>query len=169
MPTAGDDRSGIANYPDVIIADEPTTALGRDDPGAGARSAEDGSSRGAAVILITHDLGRRRGECRTGHRHVRGTPRGAKAASTTSSTSRRCRTRSGCWGPSPRLDATNSEPLATFAGQPPTVVTCQPACPFVPRCPLAHAGCREREPDPRRSGPTTDERAGKATESVRST
>ena len=41
----------------VLIADEPTTALGRDDPAADPPADDLRQESGAAVILVTHDLG----------------------------------------------------------------------------------------------------------------
>ena len=49
----------LACRPPLVIADEPTTALGRHDSGADARSAARaaGSEFGLALLLITHDFG----------------------------------------------------------------------------------------------------------------
>ena len=41
--------------PDVLIADEPTTALLRSGPGAGPDAAE-GAETGSSVLFITHDM-----------------------------------------------------------------------------------------------------------------
>ena len=49
----------IANDPDVIIADEPTTALDVTIQAQVLEVLEDGAARstGAAIVMITHDLG----------------------------------------------------------------------------------------------------------------
>ncbi len=50
----------LAAEPDFLIADEPTTALGRHDPGADPRPAASDLQReqGMGLLLITHDLAR---------------------------------------------------------------------------------------------------------------
>ena len=57
MPT-GDDRNGAGDFAELLIADEPTTGL---DVSIAARILdllrELGARTGAAIILITHDLG----------------------------------------------------------------------------------------------------------------
>ena len=108
----------IANDPDVIIADEPTTAL---DVTIQAQVLDvlklAQKETGAAVIMITHDLGvvagiadRRPGDVR---RALVETGR-----STTCTTGRACRTRSACSAPVPRLDEAEKRALGADRGQP---------------------------------------------------
>ena len=76
---ASDDRDGDRQRSDVLIADEPTTAL---DVTIQAqivevlKTAQDETH--AATILITHDLGLDRGARRPRRRHVRGPGRRAR-------------------------------------------------------------------------------------------
>ncbi len=143
----------IANDPDVIIADEPTTAL---DVTIQAqvlevlRTAQ--RETGAAVVLITHDLGVVAGMSDSVTVMYAGRPVEQGSVDDIFYTPRMPYT-IGLLGAVPRLDASNAEPLATLQGNPPTVVDLPPGCPFVPRCPLAHAGCREEEPDLASVGP----------------
>jgi oligopeptide/dipeptide ABC transporter ATP-binding protein len=135
----------IANEPEVLIADEPTTALDvtvqaqiMDLLGTLQRD------RGLALLLITHDLGVVAGAAdrvavmyagrivehgdvapvfaEPGHPYTRGLLQ--------------------CL---PRLDRRDAV-QATIPGVPPSPVALPPGCPFEPRCPLAVPGCAEHEP-----------------------
>ncbi len=136
----------IANDPDVIIADEPTTAL---DVTIQAQVLEvlkkAQKETGAAVIMITHDLGVVAGISDRITVMYAGRP--VEQGNVDDIFYRpQMPYMIGLLGAVPRLDATNREPLATLKGNPPSVVDLPPGCPFVPRCPLAHAGCRQEEP-----------------------
>jgi peptide/nickel transport system ATP-binding protein len=137
----------IANDPDVIIADEPTTAL---DVTIQAQVLDVLKTAqvetGAAVILITHDLGVVAGMSDRVTVMYAGRPVEQGSVDDIFYRPRMPYT-IGLLGAVPRLDATSSAPLATLQGNPPSVVDLPRGCPFVPRCPLAHAGCRETEPD----------------------
>ncbi len=143
----------IANDPDVIIADEPTTAL---DVTIQAQVLEvlktAQRETGAAVIMITHDLGVVAGMSDRVTVMYAGRPVEQGSVDDIFYAPRMPYT-IGLLGAVPRLDATNKEPLATLKGNPPSVVNLPPGCPFVPRCPLAHSGCREREPELETVGP----------------
>ncbi len=137
----------IANDPDVIIADEPTTAL---DVTIQAQVLEvlkkAQRETGAAVIMITHDLGVVAGMSDRITVMYAGRPVEQGSVDDIFYRPRMPYTM-GLLGAVPRLDASNREPLATLKGNPPSVVDLPPGCPFVPRCPLATTRCREKEPD----------------------
>ncbi|MFL5821214.1 MAG: dipeptide ABC transporter ATP-binding protein [Solirubrobacteraceae bacterium] len=136
----------IANDPDVIIADEPTTAL---DVTVQAqildvlRTAREAT--GAGIVMITHDLGVIAGfadrvavmyagrlvESGTVD-DVYGRPRMPYTL--------------GLLGAIPRLDESGRGPLVPIEGTPPSLVDLPPGCPFAPRCPLVYSRCREVEP-----------------------
>ena len=88
----------IANDPDVLIADEPTTAL---DVTVQAQVLEvlrtAREATGAALVMITHDLGRDRRPGRPGGGDVRRAPGRAGRGATTSTSAPGCPTRWACW------------------------------------------------------------------------
>ena len=145
----------ICANPDVLIADEPTTAL---DVTTQARIMDllDRlvEERGMAVILITHDLGLAAQLLRRHPRHVRGPDRRARPRrdrlrpARCIRTPRRCSTRSaGSITTSPRADRRDLGTAAAAAALP-------AGCPFHPRCAVrGRAVPRERagaDPAPRR-------------------
>jgi peptide/nickel transport system ATP-binding protein len=138
----------IANDPDLLICDEPTTAL---DVTVQAqildllRTARDVT--GAGVLIITHDLGvvsefadralvmyaGRAVEIAT----VEGLYRDRRMPYTV-----------GLLGSVPRLDAPQGTRLIPIPGAPPAVSALSPGvCPFAPRCPLVIDECCSAEPD----------------------
>ena len=136
----------IANDPDLIICDEPTTAL---DVTVQAqilevlKTARDVT--GAGVLIITHDLGvvaefADRALVMYAGRAVE------QAGVANLYADRRMPYTAGLLGSVPRLDAPRGERLVPIAGAPPSLVTLPPGCPFGPRCPLATDECRESEP-----------------------
>ncbi len=143
----------IANDPDVIIADEPTTAL---DVTIQAQVLDVLKTAqvetGAAVILITHDLGVVAGMSDTVTVMYAGRPVEQGGVDDIFYRPRMPYT-IGLLGAVPRLDASGSEPLATLPGNPASVVEPVTGCPFAPRCPLAQPGCREAEPEIAPVGP----------------
>src|SRR5262245_43931103 len=139
--------SAMANNPDVIIADEPTTAL---DVTVQAQVLEAlqaaRRATGAALVLITHDLGVIAGQADricvmyAGKLVEMGTvddvfyrPRMPYAL--------------GLLGSLPRVDQGRQQRLAPIVGSPPSLVNLPPGCPFTPRCPLAQDICDTIEPD----------------------
>ena len=137
----------IANDPDLLICDEPTTAL---DVTVQAqildvlRTARDVT--GAGVLIITHDLGvvsefadralvmyaGRAVEIATVEELYR---------------DRRMPYTVGLLGSVPRLDAPQGTRLIPIPGAPPTMSSLLPdACQFAPRCPLAIDECLAAEP-----------------------
>ena len=136
----------IANDPDLIICDEPTTAL---DVTVQAqilevlKTARDVT--GAGVLIITHDLGvvaefADRAVVMYAGRAVE------QAGVANLYADRRMPYTAGLLGSVPRLDAPRGERLVPIAGAPPSLATLPPGCPFGPRCPLATDECRESEP-----------------------
>ncbi len=137
----------IANDPDLLICDEPTTALdvtvqaqvlevlktARDDTGAG-------------VLIITHDLGV---VAEFANRAL--VMYAGKAVETAPVADlyrdRRMPYTVGLLGSVPRLDAPQGARLVPIPGAPPSMATLPPGCPFAPRCPLAIDDCRAAEPE----------------------
>ncbi len=136
----------MANDPDLIIADEPTTAL---DVTVQAQVLEALSkareATGSAMVLITHDLGvvasaaDRMLVMYAGKEIEVGTvddiyydPRMPYTL--------------GLIGSLPRLDAEGAERLVPIAGSPPSLINLPPGCPFEPRCPMSSERCIEDEP-----------------------
>jgi peptide/nickel transport system ATP-binding protein len=137
----------IANDPDLIIADEPTTAL---DVTVQAQVLEllktAREVTGAAVVLITHDLGVVAGI--TDRVMVMYAGRAVETAPVDELFAHpRMPYTLGLLGSLPRLDADERRPLVPIEGQPPSLTDMPPGCPFDPRCPLAVDLCREVEPD----------------------
>jgi oligopeptide/dipeptide ABC transporter ATP-binding protein len=136
----------MANDPDVIIADEPTTAL---DVTVQAqimdalRTAQ--QETGAAMVLITHDLGVIAGQADRVAVMYAGKLVEIGTAEDVFYTARMPYT-FGLLGSLPRLDRP-SERLTPIPGAPPSVVNMPPGCPFTPRCPLAVQLCEEVEPE----------------------
>ncbi|WP_219418876.1 ABC transporter ATP-binding protein [Pseudonocardia nigra] len=135
----------IANDPDVIIADEPTTAL---DVTVQAQIMEalDTAKRetGAAMVLITHDLGVIAGQADRVMVMYAGKLVESGTADEVFYTPRMPYT-FGLLGSLPRLDRP-AEKLTPIPGAPPSVVNMPPGCPFTPRCPLSRDVCHEKEP-----------------------
>ncbi|MCE3554170.1 ABC transporter ATP-binding protein [Pseudonocardia sp. RS11V-5] len=136
----------MANDPDVIIADEPTTAL---DVTVQAQildalaAAQD--ETGAAMVLITHDLGVIAGQADRVLVMYAGKPVEIGTAEEIFYTPRMPYTL-GLLGSLPRLDRP-SERLTPIPGAPPSVVNMPPGCPFGPRCPKHTERCDESEPE----------------------
>jgi peptide/nickel transport system ATP-binding protein len=135
----------MANDPDVIIADEPTTAL---DVTVQAQilDALDTAREetGAAMVLITHDLGVIAGRADRVLVMYAGKLVESGSAEDVFYTPRMPYTL-GLLGSLPRLDRP-SERLTPIPGAPPSLVNMPPGCPFTPRCPLAQPVCDEVEP-----------------------
>ncbi|MEU9884623.1 ABC transporter ATP-binding protein [Sphaerisporangium sp. NPDC051011] len=136
----------IANDPDLIICDEPTTAL---DVTIQAQVLEVLKSAqretGAAIVLITHDLGVVAGLADrvlvmyAGRAVESGTVRDVYHRSRMPYTI-------GLLGSVPRLDTGRDVPLVPIDGSPPSAAALPPGCPFEPRCPMAIPRCAEAEP-----------------------
>ena len=136
----------VANDPDLIICDEPTTAL---DVTVQAqildvlRTARDVT--GAGVLIITHDLGV------VSEFADRALVMYAGKAVETAPVTDLVNTRVmpytvGLLGSVPRLDAEQGSRLVPIPGAPPSMAALDPGCPFAPRCPLVIDECRSAEP-----------------------
>ena len=140
----------IACDPDLLICDEPTTAL---DVTVQAqilevlKTARDVT--GAGVLIITHDLGvvaefADRALVMYAGRVVESAPVDVLYRD------RQMPYTVGLLGSVPRLDAAQGTRLVPIPGAPPSQADGEyrePGCPFAPRCPLATDACRVREPD----------------------
>ncbi len=137
----------IANDPDLLICDEPTTAL---DVTVQAqildvlKTARDVT--GAGVLIITHDLGV------VAEFADRALVMYAGRAVEVASVGQLYRDRrmpytAGLLGSVPRLDAPQGARLVPIPGAPPSLASLPPGCTFAPRCPLAIDDCRAAEPE----------------------
>ncbi|MCL2735857.1 MAG: ABC transporter ATP-binding protein [Propionibacteriaceae bacterium] len=137
----------MANDPDVIIADEPTTAL---DVTIQAQVLEvlkkAQKETGAAMILITHDLGVVAGAADDVTVMYAGRPVEQGSVDDIFYRPQMPYT-IGLLGTVPRLDHSGDTALPVLEGTPPSVVSLAPGCPFAPRCPLADDSCRSIEPE----------------------
>jgi peptide/nickel transport system ATP-binding protein len=135
----------MANRPEVIIADEPTTAL---DVTVQAQILEALRTAkvetGAAMLLITHDLGVIAGQADRVLVMYAGRVVEAGTVEEIFYAPRMPYTL-GLLGSLPRLDV-RSQRLHPISGAPPSAINMPPGCPFTPRCPLAAAVCEVEEP-----------------------
>jgi peptide/nickel transport system ATP-binding protein len=137
----------MANDPDVIIADEPTTALDVTVQAQVLEALEAARAEtGAALILITHDLG-----VIAGHAERISVMYAGKLVETGTTEDVFYRPRMpytlGLLGSLPRLDKAEKERLTPIKGSPPSLLNLPPGCPFTPRCPLAEEICDREEPE----------------------
>jgi glutathione transport system ATP-binding protein len=136
----------IANDPDVIIADEPTTAL---DVTIQAQVLEvlrtARELTGAAIVMITHDL-----SVIAGFADRVAVMYAGRIVETGTVDevfySPRMPYTMGLLGAIPRADDPGDRPLVPIEGTPPSLVGLPAGCPFAPRCPLVFDTCREVEP-----------------------
>lgn len=138
----------LANDPDVVIADEPTTAL---DVTTQAQVLDllDRlvTQHGAAVILITHNLGIVAEFCEFVQVMYAG--RIVERAATADIFARPTHPYTEALLRSvPRPDRLERGPLASIPGLPPNLADLPPGCSFEPRCPLGHEKeiCRTEPP-----------------------
>jgi peptide/nickel transport system ATP-binding protein len=136
----------MANDPDVIIADEPTTAL---DVTVQAQILETlrkaQAETSAAIVLITHDLGVVAGMADRVLVMYAGKPVEIGDVDDLYYQPRMPYT-IGLLGSLPRLDAVDQDRLTPIAGSPPSLINLPPGCPFSPRCPLRAPICETEEP-----------------------
>ena len=138
----------MANRPDVIIADEPTTAI---DVTVQAQVLEmlkvARAETGSAMILITHDLGVVAGMADRVLVMYAGRLVEVGEANDIFYRPRMPYT-VGLLGALPRIDERARQPLTPIPGRPPSLLELPPGCPFQPRCPLRQEVCAEVEPAP---------------------
>lgn len=136
----------MANNPDVIIADEPTTAL---DVTIQAQVLDVlqkvCEKTNAALLLITHDLGvvaRVADKAMVMYAGKIVEQGGVNALFYDSQMPYTM----GLLGSLPRVGADKSVALSAIEGNPPSLLSPPAGCAFSPRCPMADALCLEREP-----------------------
>ncbi len=142
----------LACEPDLLIADEPTTAL---DVTVQAQILELiarlQQERGLGVVMITHDLGV---VARVAHevlvmyggRAAEQAPADALFTDPAHPYTR------GLLDSLPRLDTADDQPLPFIPGSPPSLLAPAPGCAFAPRCPRAAARCTDVRPEPEAYG-----------------
>ncbi|MFJ9693960.1 dipeptide ABC transporter ATP-binding protein [Kitasatospora sp. NPDC101183] len=136
----------MANRPELLIADEPTTAL---DPSTRVeildllvRLREE---TGTAVLLITHDLGAVARSCDTVQVMYAGRT-AERAPATRLLAAPRHRYTAGLLAGTPRLDGPRGASLTVIGGRPPAPGEALPGCAFAPRCAAAVDRCAGEQP-----------------------
>jgi peptide/nickel transport system ATP-binding protein len=137
----------MANGPDVIIADEPTTALDVTVQAQVLEALETARiESGAAMVLITHDLG-----IVAGHADRVAVMYAGKIIEYGSADevfyAPRMPYTVGLLGSLPRLGESGGVRLTPIRGTPPSLLNLPPGCPFEARCPMAEDICRVTEPE----------------------
>jgi len=136
----------IANDPDVIICDEPTTALDVTIQAQVLEVLKTAQRRtGAAIVMITHDLGVVAGFADRVLVMYAGRPVELGDVDDVYYRTRMPYTL-GLLSSVPRVDAGGRRPLVPIDGGPPAPAELPPGCPFAPRCPLRVEACEDREP-----------------------
>ena len=136
----------LACGPELIIADEPTTAL---DVTIQAQILELlkklQEETGTSIIMITHDLGIVAGMC---HKiAVMYAGRIVEKADAGELFKKPLHPYTlGLLKSLPRLDAEQKEKLEVIEGLPPDMIHNPPGCNFEPRCPFAVEYCKQNEP-----------------------
>ncbi|NQV06853.1 ABC transporter ATP-binding protein, partial [bacterium] len=143
---------GLSCNPQLLIADEPTTAL---DVTTQAQIMDLmfalSEERNTSVLLITHDLGVVAGFCDRiqvmygGRMAERGTADEIFDNTLHPYTA-------GLLGSMARLDEVKSERLYSIAGAPPSLIHPPSGCRFRPRCAFAQQKCAEETPRAKDSG-----------------
>ncbi len=136
----------LACNPQLLIADEPTTAL---DVTIQAQVLElmKGLSQefGTAVMLITHDLGVVAGTCQRVNVMYAGSIVESAQVRQIFETPAHPYT-VGLLESIPRLDEQPGDRLTPIAGQPPDLINLPAGCPYAPRCPKVQLRCRQEKP-----------------------
>jgi oligopeptide/dipeptide ABC transporter ATP-binding protein len=136
----------VANDPDLLIADEPTTAL---DVTIQAQILDVLRSirheKGVAIVLISHDLGVVAGLAEEVAVMYAGRVVERGPVDEVYERSRHPYTR-GLLASLPDLSAGHRGALTPIEGAPPSLVALPSGCAFHPRCPYAEEVCREVDP-----------------------
>ncbi|WP_119418733.1 ABC transporter ATP-binding protein [Desertibaculum subflavum] len=158
----------LACDPDLLIADEPTTALDVTIQGQILDLILDlVEERGMALLLISHDLGviaetTQRMMVMYGGSVVEAGPTAEVFARMAHPYTR------GLFAARPKLGPATETPLATIAGVVPELADLPPGCPFANRCPLMIPPCNDGLPPPLPMGPDHISRCIRARELVAS-
>jgi len=143
----------VANDPDVLIADEPTTAL---DVTIQAQILDllrqIRREKGVAIVLISHDLGVVAGLVDRVAVMYSGRVVERGAVDDVYYRPRHPYTR-GLLGSLPRLDESGHSQLTAIRGAPPSLLDLPPGCVFHPRCSHAQPNCQVDDPALRAVGP----------------
>ena len=135
----------VANNPEILIADEPTTAL---DVTVQAQILELltrlRETLGIGLVLITHDLGVVAGAADTVAVMYAGKVVETGGVDDLFYGTRHPYTR-GLLASLPTIEG-GVEKLVPIPGSPPSVIRRPPGCPFHPRCPYAQPVCSAEEP-----------------------
>ncbi|WP_051973352.1 dipeptide ABC transporter ATP-binding protein [Cryobacterium sp. MLB-32] len=145
----------IANDPRLIVADEPTTALDVTIQAQILEVLETAKElTGAAVVLITHDLGVVAGHADriavmyAGKLVENGTTADVFAEPHMPYTI-------GLLRSVPNMQTAGTQRLVPLEGRPPSLTALPRGCPFAARCPIAIDVCREIEPELAQHGTAT--------------
>jgi oligopeptide/dipeptide ABC transporter ATP-binding protein len=137
---------GLSTNPDLLIADEPTTALDVTIQAQILDLMRDLSREfGSSVILITHDLGVVAGMADRVAVMYAGYVVEMGDLDDIFYRARHPYTHMLLQS-IPRVDQERGQPLKPIPGTPPDLLTLGPGCPFVPRCPNAIDICRQQMP-----------------------
>ena len=137
----------MANDPDMIFADEPTTALDVTVQAQVLDSLRTAlAETGASLLLITHDLGVIAGLADRVMVMYAGRPVEIGTVEDVFYRPSMPYTL-GLLGSLPRVDSAGTERLRQIPGSPPSMLGERVGCPFAPRCPLAADICTTTEPE----------------------
>ena len=138
--------SALACHPDLIIADEPTTALDVSIQAQILVMLREARQRdGAALVLITHNLGVVAELCDRAAVMYAGKVVEEAPVDELFVAPRHPYTRA-LLGSLPRLDRRERR-LQAIDGAPPVLIDLPPGCHFAPRCPIAQPVCQSVTPD----------------------
>ncbi|MFG2653342.1 ABC transporter ATP-binding protein [Streptomyces sp. NPDC048436] len=141
------------NAPDLVVADEPTTALDSELRGQVLDLlVERCKVAGASLLLVTHDLGVLRGHADRvlvmyAGRHVEAGPVDEVFSRP------RAPYTAGLFASLPPEEPLPGRRLPAISGAPPALDALPPGCAFAPRCPLAVERCATETPEPSVPGP----------------